>query len=76
MADLEEALLKLSPKNGDIIFVDRSAVDPEALAGLVSPSPDQDNVTFIFVDVRPGMSLSEIIRSVPLEEIREHLATL
>lgn len=45
--DLDRALLKLSPRNGDIVFFDARFIDPSLIAQCVSPSPEQDDVIFI-----------------------------
>lgn len=71
----EDALLKLSLKNGDVVFVNAGTIDPTAIMSMVSPGPEQDQVEFIFVDVRPGMSLAETVQVADRATIKRILET-
>jgi hypothetical protein len=68
-----EALLKLSPKNGDIVFFDENSIDIESITKLESPSPEQDEVIFVPVRLRPGMTLAEVVRSTDFATIQSIL---
>lgn len=73
MSDLEKALLKLSLKNGDIVFFDNDSIEIEAISNLVSPSPEQDEVIFVPVRLQPGMTLAEVVRATDLATIQSIL---
>ncbi len=67
--ELSSELEKISPKNGDIIFVNQESIDLDTVAQMISPSPDQDNVTFAAVHVPCGMSIKDVVFSMTREEL-------
>ncbi len=73
MSDLEKALLKLSLKNGDIVFFDNNVIDTESLLSIQSSGPDQDDVCFVPVRLQPGMTLAEVVRATDLATIQSIL---
>jgi hypothetical protein len=71
--DFQRAVAKLTPKNGDIIFVDVSAFNLEDLLAVPSPSPDQDDVVFVAVRPKPGQSVADTVSLLTRAEIVELL---
>lgn len=70
MSDLSEALAKLSLKDGDIVFVDASAVSTQAIETLcVSEDSPVPAVVFVFACCRHGQSVEDAVFSMSRAEL-------
>lgn len=68
-------ILKLDPQDGDVIFVDRNAVDLVALSAHVWP-PRMADFTIVAVDCEKGQSVADAIFRMPRDQASEILRGL
>jgi hypothetical protein len=72
---LQNALLKLSLEDDDVVFVDRNVIDTLALA-QTDLGRDAPRTTFFAVDVKPGCTLKDLIRQVDLARLKRTIAEI
>jgi len=61
VAELDAALLKVSPRNGDIVFIDGHVFDLDTIANMQSPSPDWDDIEFFAVYPERRQSVQDCV---------------
>lgn len=70
VADLERAIAKLEPKEGDFLFFDLSAIDADEVQALVEDPPEfLRGIVFIGVHTRHGQSVEDTIFSFSKTEL-------
>lgn len=68
--DLSDVFLKLSPKDGDIVFFDNGAVDTVELKLLCdNPLPGMRGVVFIGLSLRFGQSVEDAVFEMAKPEL-------
>jgi hypothetical protein len=68
MSDLEDALLKLSLKSGDIVFYDKAAIPVEAILAIPA-SPEIGDVYFVPVAIPAGKKIADVVLNINFESI-------
>ena len=71
--ELEQALLKLSPKDGDLIFFDLNAIDSKEIEKLCAEVPLPEIVIF-GVALRYGQSVEDAIFDMTKSELEALIA--
>jgi hypothetical protein len=70
VSDLERAIAKLEPKEGDFLFFDLSAIDADEVKALVEDPPDfLRGIVFIGVHTRHAQSVEDCIFSMSRMEL-------
>lgn len=70
MSNLENAIIKLSPTEGDFLFFDLGAIDSEEIKQLVADPPDfLHGIVFIGVHTRLGESVEDAVFAMSRMEL-------